>query len=106
MRVVKSSGPVQIPCRGSPRTSPSPSASVDLAHLRPRPRLGWCTPATHPLSPRPRESPPHGPSYPERDGRRDRDAHPSIRDHPMTRTSPIIAVQGTPPFNVPHVGDG
>src|SRR5262245_52849329 len=28
-----------------------------------------------------------------------RDAHPSIRDHPRTRTSPIIAIQGTPPFS-------
>ena len=58
MRGGKSSGPVQRIWAGSPRTSPSPSASVDLAHLRPRPRSRLCTPDTHPLSPRPRESPP------------------------------------------------
>ena len=45
--------------RGS-RTSPSPSASVDLAHLRPACDDLGVHPATHPLSPRPRESiPPH-----------------------------------------------
>ena len=42
-------------CVAGSRTSPSPSASVDLAHLRPvRGRFG-VHPATHPLSPRPRE---------------------------------------------------
>jgi hypothetical protein len=43
---------------GSSRTSPSPSASVDLAHLRPRHGPGSCTPDTHLLSLRPREAPP------------------------------------------------
>ena len=38
MRGGKSSGPVQEIVPGALRTSPSPSASVDLAHLRPRPR--------------------------------------------------------------------
>ena len=38
------------------RTSPSPSASVDLAHLRPLRGRFRRAPATHPLSPRPRES--------------------------------------------------
>ena len=38
------------------RTSPSPSASVDLAHLRPVGGRVGVHPATHPLSPRPRES--------------------------------------------------
>src|SRR5271157_6124926 len=37
-------------------TSPSPSASVDLAHLRPVRGRFSVHPATHPLSPRPRES--------------------------------------------------
>ena len=34
-------------CPGSPRTSPSPSASVDLAHLRPRPRSPVRAPPAH-----------------------------------------------------------
>ncbi len=38
MRGRKSSGPVQRKFVESSRTSPSPSASVDLAHLGPRPR--------------------------------------------------------------------
>jgi hypothetical protein len=37
------------------RTSPSPSASVDLAHLRPVRGRMVVQPAAHPLSPRPRE---------------------------------------------------
>jgi hypothetical protein len=47
----KSSGPVQEIWAGSPRTSPSPSASVDLAHLRPRPRTRFVHP--RPTSPEP-----------------------------------------------------
>src|SRR5262249_19655601 len=42
---------------GSSRTSPSPSASVDLAHLRPRDGPGSCTPNAHLLSPRLRDGP-------------------------------------------------
>jgi hypothetical protein len=38
------------------RTSPSPSASVDLAHLRPVHGRVGCATRTHPLSPRRRES--------------------------------------------------
>jgi tetratricopeptide (TPR) repeat protein len=38
------------------RTSPSPSASVDLAHLRPVRGRMVVQPATHPPSPRPREN--------------------------------------------------
>src|SRR6516165_11776924 len=44
MRGRMSSEAVQILCRGLSRTSPSPSASVDLAHLRPvRRRVGYAT---------------------------------------------------------------
>ena len=54
-RPVVKRGGADFVSQGS-RTSPSPSASVDLAHLRPvRGRFG-VHPATHPLSPRPRES--------------------------------------------------
>jgi hypothetical protein len=54
------------------RTSPSPSASVDLAHLRPVRGQLVVQPATHPLSPRPRESyPPSMPAVIRSVSRRD-----------------------------------
>jgi hypothetical protein len=47
MRGRMSSEAVQILCRGLPRTSPSPSASVDLAHVRPfRGRVSYATRST------------------------------------------------------------
>src|SRR5271157_5861309 len=54
-RPVVKRGGADFVSQGS-RTSPSPSASVDLAHLRPVRRRFSVHPATHPLSPRPRES--------------------------------------------------
>ena len=51
---------------------------------------GSCTPDTHPLSPRPRESPLRLVSHTASRCRRDRDAQPSIRDRPIARTSPGI----------------
>ena len=54
-RPVVKRGGADFVSQGS-RTSPSPSASVDLAHLRPVRGRFSVHPATHPLSPRPRES--------------------------------------------------
>src|SRR5271157_1091822 len=54
-RPVVKRGGADFVSQGS-RASPSPSALVDLAHLRPVRRRFSVHPATHPLSPRPRES--------------------------------------------------
>src|SRR5271157_3648142 len=53
-RPVVKRGGADFVSQGS-RTSPSPSAAVDLAHLRPVRRRFSVHPATHPLSLRPRE---------------------------------------------------
>src|SRR5271157_406903 len=53
-RPVVKRGGADFVSQGS-RTSPSPSASVDLAHLRPVRGRFSVHPATHPLSLRPRE---------------------------------------------------
>ena len=106
MRGGKSSGPVQRILVGGSRTSPSPSASVDLAHLRPRPR-SWFVHSRH-TSPEPEaegEFLPRGRHY-SSGCRRDRDAQPSIRDRRSLGRRQESGIQGTPPFNVPTVGDG
>ena len=106
MRGGKSSGPVQRICPGSPRTSPSPSASVDLAHLRPRPRC-WFVHPRH-TSPEP-EAEGETPRGPVNTLRADADVTVTLnhlsgvaREGRRQETR----IQGTPPFNVPGVGDG
>src|SRR4051794_5804096 len=105
MREGKSSVPVQRNEIESSRTSPSPSASVDLAHLRPRHGSAWCTPDTSP--------------EPEAEGG-------SLSPLPKPRAVADVIVtlnhlcgiarslgrrqetriQGTPPFNGTTIGDG
>ena len=106
MRVGKSSGPVQRKFVESSRTSPSPSASVDLAHLRPRPRFRLVH-SRH-TSPEPeaeRESP-----RPRQTLRADADVTVTL-NHLFGIVRSLgrrqeSGIQGTPPFNVPKVGDG
>src|SRR5262249_34302491 len=81
---------------GVGRSGPSPTPpTARVVHPRP-------------TSPEPEAEGESPPALPTTSAMADviRDAHPSIRDHPIARTSPIIAIQGTPPFIEVTVGDG
>lgn len=88
MRGGKSSGLVQNMVSRAPAHPPRRRRRSIWPISDPAHGPGSCTPDTHPLSQRPRESPPPPLQSTTSRCRRDRDAQPSIRDRPIARSSP------------------